>query len=122
MEADIEVKFSLHKIKLSLSNLNKLTNYYDLVDLDKEKDVLHISKEYELINLSLSEAIIDFFKEFEGINELSSNFEILMRVGLFYYLKETMVCPVILNNECINILSRFNVGIDIIGYPCNEEK
>ncbi len=120
MEVDIEISFSLNDSEIHSSNITKFENYYDIVNINKEKNIFLVSKEYDLKNITLSDAIINFFKQFEGVYNFKPNIEKLLRLGIYYDLEETVVFPVMLTNTCISLLSKINVSLDISGYPCSE--
>lgn len=69
---------------------------------------------------NLDEAITSFLMGLISLRERIIQFNGAIRVGLFYEVSETVVCPVLLKKETINLIHQFDLSLDITGYPCGN--
>ena len=120
MEVDIELSFPLKKLQKNSYRENEINNYYDTFNIDTENNLFTVSKEYELKTITLSEAIIEFLMKFEGVYSEKLDIEKVLKLGIYYELKDTVVFPIILTRACITALYRFNVKLEASGYPCSD--
>ncbi|MFD2113759.1 hypothetical protein [Thiorhodococcus fuscus] len=69
---------------------------------------------------SLDEELNVFLGKLFSVEGLLCEVELLLRVGVFYDIKETIVCPIMLKRNTISMINRFNADIYITGYLCSD--
>ncbi len=44
-----------------------------------------------------------------------------VRLGIYYDLNETITFPLCMSAKCIKLMSKFNLSLDSMGYPCDGD-
>jgi hypothetical protein len=64
--------------------------------------------------------ILDFVQGLTPLLNVISRANGILRLGIYYDLRETMVFPLILSAECVKSIASFELSLDCTGYPCSE--
>jgi len=122
MEIDISVFLGNFPRNISL----KLTKFFSVefskhASTEHKQDVvIRVSSELMPV-VSVESEVCNFLSNFEAYIEDVKKSSGVLRLGLFYNLQETVVFPLQLSAQTINILCKLNLGIDVTGYPCSDE-
>jgi hypothetical protein len=125
IEIDIELEFesqSQQKQQNLTSIVTQLPKKYAVEQRGTSKTTYIVYKDAPISYKPLDEAIISFLHPLLAIRGNISALNASVRVGMFYNISETVVCPVRLSKRCIKMLNQFGVELDVTGYPCSDDE
>jgi hypothetical protein len=124
MKTTVDIQLFLEKKEnnLLIDKLNFILPYEFIAeDVSDKSTLLIISyRSDNELNYSLDQEIKEFLIKLLSVEKILLEFEKTLRVGVFYDIKETIVCPILLEKETIELIARFKTKIFLTGYLCSE--
>ena len=122
IEIDIELEVDL-QLQFMLTNMAaQLPEKYVAEHREPRHFLYIVYEDASISSKPLDEGIICFLNGLVAFREKISALNACVRVGMFYQVNETIVCPVRLSKQCIKILNQFGVSLDVTGYPCSDDE
>jgi hypothetical protein len=69
---------------------------------------------------SLNEEVFNFASKLIALDWLLKKSNKLLRIGVFYDIKETIVCPMIFEENTVELLAKLKSKIFLTGYLCSD--
>lgn len=122
MEADIAV--ILQGVPRDLSEELSKNFIVAYKSKDKNQFAVDLSVRYssELTVVSdLNAAIFAFLNQVGVFSDAINSLKGVLRIGVFYDLRETVVFPFCLSLDSVKIIEHLGLAIDVSGYPCSDD-
>lgn len=122
LEIDIELNCGQQSAQVISKIAERLPDSYFWVTRGKAENLFISLEEYPNRITQLDKAVISFLNGLLDIKQEIILLNASLRIGLFYQLSETVICPVMLSKSCINLICQFGLDLDISGYLCGEDE
>lgn len=119
VQVDLKFDFKTETQATTISRIDSLLSKEYELSVKKKRGIIYFSEEEQKVK-SIGDAVGPFVKGLLCIKHDLLPLERLLDVALYYDLSETMVCPIFLDENIIEMLNQLNLSIKITGYPCDD--
>ena len=114
MHVDVALMFGCKAPYIFKNVLNTIPDDWE-VKFDEESERICVRNDFSYSE-DINEAVVSFLNSLRNFEPIMDRHYRLMRVGLFYDIRETMVFIFTLNPEATSLIHEFNVYLKILVY------
>ena len=124
MAIEIDIELELGQLEIDMINHIKSTlpERYLLECRGKDSYMYVVLDDGKMKSWSLDVGIISFLSKLGGLEKEIRAVDASLRIGIFYSVAETIVCPAFISAKAIRSISIFSLSVDITGYPSIEDE
>lgn len=123
MELDIEVRLNNFSRFAALELAKHFPVEFPKADTKASHQdvIIQVAAKPQIVT-NVDAGIRDFLRSLTVHAEAVKQSQGILRLGIFYDLRETVVFPFRLSVETIKALGELNLSVDATGYPCSDEE